>query len=763
MSDEKKVQEAANILVVDDTPGNLKLLSSILNNEGYKVRSVLNGRMALTAAESTVPDLVLLDIHLPDMDGYEVCEKLKKNPKTIDVPVIFISASQDTSGLVKAYSVGGVDYITKPIHIQEVLIRVENQLSFVNAQKELVARNERLQDEIHSREQAELLNRRYKFIVNSVRAMMSVIDADWRYQAVNDAWCGEMDRERSTVINVAVGVVWGEKTFQKEIRPHVTRCFGGVATTNQTWVNLKKTGRRFCESDYFPYYDAGGLVTHVVIVTRDITEEHEAEANILTARDAAESAHNAKSVLLANVSHEIRDPLNVILGFSQLLHRDSEVFTDEQRGHLETIERSSAQLLALMDDLLQISRIETGVIEVTPHNFDLSQMFSDLESMFGTQASEKRIPFEVNKIGEIPQYVFADESKIRHILLNLLSYAVKFTHRGGVTLRVTANKPESGLVRLIVEIENTAPGIPKEDPERIFKHFEQTTIGGESTGGTGLGLAICESFTKMLGGRISVSNRVNDALVVVGSTFRVEIPLTISPENPKVSGIQWAKEKVVRLASSKAGSRILVAYDIPQNGRVLVTLLESVGFEVDEAANGVELISKFEHWLPALIIVDLEMPGMDVETAIERIRTLPTGKNVKIVAVTEHAFEDDRIIALEAGANDFIQLPFNGHEIFDVVAKLLNVSYVYEEESEEGPNEKNLLLSEDIALAVSKLPETLLSDLRTATACGYLSRLKELATDVEAVDVALAQNIRAHAERYEYDALVKILYGEAKL
>ncbi|HIO21016.1 MAG TPA: response regulator, partial [Nitrospirales bacterium] len=465
MSDEKKVQEAANILVVDDTTGNLKLLSSILNNEGYKVRSVLNGRMALAAAESTVPDLVLLDIHLPDMDGYEVCEKLKQNPKTIDVPVIFISASQDTSGLVKAYSVGGVDYITKPIHIQEVLIRVENQLSFVNAQKELVARNEHLQDEIHSREQAELLNRRYKFIVNSVRAMMSVIDADWQYQAVNDAWCREMDRERSTVINVAVGVVWGEKTFQKEIRPHVTRCFGGVVTTNQTWVNLKKTGRRFCESDYFPYHDADGLVTHVVIVTRDITEEHEAEANILTARDAAESAHNAKSVLLANVSHEIRDPLNVILGFSQLLHRDCEVFTDEQRGHLETIERSSAQLLALMDDLLQISRIETGVIEVTPHDFDLSQMFSDLESMFGTQASEKRIQFEVNKIGEIPQYVFADESKIRHILLNLLSYAVKFTRRGGVTLRVTANKPESGLVRLIVEVENTAPGIPKEDPE----------------------------------------------------------------------------------------------------------------------------------------------------------------------------------------------------------------------------------------------------------------------------------------------------------
>ncbi|MFP6617187.1 MAG: response regulator [Candidatus Hydrogenedentota bacterium] len=758
MSDEKKVQEAANILVVDDTTGNLKLLSSILNNEGYKVRSVLNGRMALAAAESTVPDLVLLDIHLPDMDGYEVCEKLKKNPKTIDVPVIFISASQDTSGLVKAYSVGGVDYITKPIHIQEVLIRVENQLSFVNAQKELAVRNEHLQDEIHSREQAELLNRRYKFIVNSVRAMMSVIDADWRYQAVNDAWCGEMDRERSTVINVAVGVVWGEKTFQKEIRPHVTRCFGGVVTTNQTWVNLKKAGRRFCESDYFPYHDADGLVTHVVIVTRDITEEHEAEANILTARDAAESAHNAKSVLLANVSHEIRDPLNVILGFSQLLHRDREVFTDEQRGHLETIERSSAQLLALMDDLLQISRIETGVIEVTPHDFDLSQMFSDLESMFGTQASEKRIQFEVNKIGEIPQYVFADESKIRHILLNLLSYAVKFTRRGGVTLRVTANKPESGLVRLIVEVENTAPGIPKEDPERIFKHFEQTTIGGESTGGTGLGLAICESFTKMLGGRISVSSRVN-----VGSTFRVEIPLTISPENPKVSGIQWAKGKVVRLASSKAGSRILVVYDIPQNGRVLVTLLESVGFEVGEATNGVELISKFEHWLPALIIVDLEMPGMDVETTIERIRTLPTGKNVKIVAVTERAFEDDRIIALEAGANDFIQLPFNGHEIFDVVAKLLNVSYVYEEESEEGPNEKNLLLSEDIALAVSKLPETLLSDLRTATACGYLSRLKELATDVEAIDVALAQNIRAHAERYEYDALAQMLYNEAEL
>lgn len=758
MSDEKNVQEAANILVVDDTTENLRLLSSILNDEGYKVRSVLNGRMALKAAESTVPDLVLLDIHMPDMDGYEVCEKLKKNPKTMDVPVIFISASQDTSGLVKAYSVGGADYITKPIRIEEVLIRVENQLSFVNAQKELVVRNEHLQDEIHSREQAELLNRRYKFIVNSVGEWMSVIDVDRRYQAVNDAWCREMDRERSTVINVAVSVVWGEKTFQEEIRPPVTRCFSGVSITNQTWINLKKKGRRFCASDYFPYRDADGLVTHVVIVTRDITEEHEAEAKILIARDAAETAHKAKSVFLANMSHEIRNPLNVILGFSRLLYRDSEAFTDEQRGHLETIERSSAQLLTLMDDLLQMSRIETGVTELTPYDFDLPKMFSDLESMFGTQASEKRIQFEVNKIGEIPQYVFADESKIRQILLNLLSNAVKFTRHGGVTLRVTANKPESGLVRLIVEVEDTAPGIPREDHERIFKHFEQTTIGSESADGTGLGLAICEKFTRMLGGRISVSSRVN-----VGSTFRVEIPLTISSENPEVSGIQRANGKVVRLASSKAGSRILVASASPENRRLLVTLLESVGFEVGEAANGVELISKFEHWLPALIILDLVMPGMDVETTIERIRTLPTGKDVKIVAITERAFEDDRTIAHEAGANDFIQLPFNDHEIFDVVAKLLNVSYVYEEESEEGSNGKNLLLSEDIALAVSKLPETLLSDLRTATAAGYLFRLKELTTDVEAIDVALAQKIRAHAENYEYDALAQMLYNEAEL
>ncbi|TAF30131.1 MAG: hybrid sensor histidine kinase/response regulator, partial [Oscillatoriales cyanobacterium] len=396
-------ENRGNILIVDDTPENLQVLSATLLDRGYKVRGVINGKMAIRAAKSGSPDLILLDIKMPEMNGYEVCAKLKADGETSEIPVIFISALDEVLDKVKAFQIGGVDYITKPFQVEEVLARVEHQLTIKRLQKELIERNNQLQQEIVERKKAE---------------------------------------------------------------------------------------------------------------------------------EKAAAASQAKSQFVANMSHELRTPLNAILGFTQVMSRDC-LLSHENIENLRIINRSGQHLLELINDVLDLSKIEAGIVALDESSFDLYQVLDTLEEMFQIKAETKNLHLKFSVESQVPQYIKTDEKKLRVCLINLLGNSIKFTENGGeillivglenVTFQSLETETDSNSISnercvIFFEVQDTGVGIAAEEMNTLFNAFVQTEAGKKAADGTGLGLNITKKYVEIMGGNIEVSSILGE-----GTTFKFNI------------------------------------------------------------------------------------------------------------------------------------------------------------------------------------------------------------------------------------------------
>jgi signal transduction histidine kinase len=580
-----------NILIIDDAPENLQLLSKTLSEQGYIVRGALKGQMGIKAAQSAPPDLILLDIKMPDIDGYEVCEIIKNDPNIKEIPVIFLSALDDVWDKVKAFQVGGIDYITKPFQVEEVLARVKNQLLIRNLNKQLQAQNQQLQQEIIERKKAE---------------------------------------------------------------------------------------------------------------------------------KAAEAASKAKSEFVANMSHELRTPLNAILGFTQILSRD-QFLNVEHREYLEIINRSGEHLLELIDDVLELSKIESGRIFLNESSFDFYRFLDSLEEMFQIKAEQKGLYLTFRISSEVPQYIKTDQQKLRGCLINLLGNAIKFTQLGSVTLRVSVGMTQKQQTTdnrqqiLHFEVEDTGSGIAEDEIDSIFKAFVQAEIGRRSSEGTGLGLAISQKFVQMMGGEITVSSTVGE-----GTTFRFDINIVPVDEFAITTK---PRQRVIGLHPNQEAYRILVADDTRENRLLLVKLLEPLGFEVREAENGQEAVTQWLAFHPHLIWMDTRMPVMDGLEATREIRGRERGRvgdgensssislgggtnfhpltespphqsplplipsrdpefpapHTVIIALTASVFEERRPDIIAAGCDDFVRKPFTEEVIFEKIAQYLGTRYLYED------------------------------------------------------------------------------------
>ncbi|MUG96051.1 response regulator [Scytonema sp. UIC 10036] len=407
------------------------------------------------------------------------------------------------------------------------------------------------------------------------------------------------------------------------------------------------------------------------------------QAALEQAAERAAIANRAKSQFLAKMSHELRTPLNAILGFTQLMTRAHNT-PDEFRENLSIINRSGKHLLALINDVLEMSRIEAGQLRLTENSFDLHCLLNCVMDMFALKVSEKGLNLRSNWDATVPRYVYGDEAKLRQISINLLSNAIKFTTRGSITLRckavlpsnVTINQTSSTNLKqtiiLYLEVKDTGCGIAPSDLESIFEAFMQTERG-RHVQGTGLGLSISRQFARLMGGDITVHSTLNQ-----GSTFICQIPLRLADSvdlgEPQVT------RHVIGLEPGQPTYRILVVEDVLENRQLLVTLLESVGFEVCAVENGAEACTQWMEWQPHLIWMDIQMPVMDGYTATQKIRTTQGGENVIIIALTASAFEEDRIASLQAGCNDYLAKPFVLTAVFDKIARYLGVRYLYTEE-----------------------------------------------------------------------------------
>ena len=493
--------------------------------------------------------------------------------------------------------------------------------------------------------------------------------------------------------------------------------------------------------------DANGVPVGILCVSADITERKRAEAALQASKDAADAANRSKSIFLANMSHEIRTPMNAILGFAQLMQRDPKL-SEQSREHLDIINRSGEHLLALINDILEMSKIEAGRATFVPSTFDLHSLLSDLEMMFRVRTDAKKLRFLSEKVGDVPRWVITDEGKLRQVLINILGNAVKFTDEGGIALRLRAETGKGDTVDLQFEVEDTGPGMAEEEIGRLFQAFEQTKTGIKS-GGTGLGLALSQGFVKIMGGSISVASTIGK-----GTTLRFEIPVREGKEEQAPP--KEAKRHVLGLRPGQSEIRVLVADDRETNRQLLSQLLVAVGFPIREVVNGAEAVRMVHEWKPQVVLMDMTMPVMDGYEATRTIKASPDIKNTAIIAVTASAFEEDKQRVLAAGAEGYLSKPFKEAELFETIGRLTGADYLYEET---GGGEKASKAVDDVAVmrkSVAALPSELVGQLRNAVESADLDRLNDLAAQLITDHPTLAQWMQEMAARYEYEALIEL-------
>jgi len=488
----------------------------------------------------------------------------------------------------------------------------------------------------------------------------------------------------------------------------------------------------------------------ILLAIEDITEKMRLQRELAERTRDAEAANRAKSAFLANMSHEIRTPMTAILGFSQLMQRDPAA-TPQQRKHLDVINRSGEHLLTIINDILEISKIEAGRTTLNPTTFDLHALVNDLETMFRVHTDAKKLHLIVERVGELPRYVAADEAKVRQVLSNLLGNAVKFTETGGIALRVRTSPGEAAGLRLVAEVEDTGQGISEKDIAGLFQRFEQTESGQKTRTGTGLGLAISRGFARLMGGDITVSSQEGK-----GSIFHVEIGLSAGD----VAGVAKKaadSRRVVGIEPGQPKCRVLIVDDNKENRDLLTQALGPVGFELRQATDGAEAIREFQAWQPDLILMDLRMPVMDGREATRRIKSTPKGKETAIIVLTASSFEDGRKDMAAIGVDGYIRKPFRESELFETIARCLRVNYVYAEEAAGSLPQQSTATATLSAEALSRLPKDLVQGIRDTASGANLKLLLTLIGQVETHDAHAAEGLRELANHYDYEAILRVL------
>jgi PAS domain S-box-containing protein len=744
----------ANVLVVDDNIGDLQLLSKTLSESGYKVRPTQSGSLAIRSANLYPPDVILLDIHLRDYDGYSVCKQLKSTEQTNSIPIIFISASSEILSKIKAFEVGGIDYITKPFQPEEIIARIETHLTNKRLKQQLEEQNRRLQQEIQIRTTAEerLLIVERAIAATSDGIVITSASPDRPLVYVNKGFENLTGYSATEVIGKNCRFLQGDETNQPGII-EIRQALRDGRECEAIVKNFRKDGTSFWnELKISPVYDAEGNLTNFIGVQTDISERLATEQALAVAKEAAEQGSKAKSAFLANMSHELRTPLNAILGFSQLMLRYPNL-SDEQKENVEIILTSGEHLLALINQILDFSKIEAGRVTLNRNTFDIINMLDEVRHLFRLKAQEKGLDLIFDCTVEVPQYISTDEIKLRQVLINLLSNAIKFTVQGSITLTVeltsnletSSNSNSTSMTHaLIFSIADTGIGIAAHEIDNLFQPFIQTSSGQKSYEGTGLGLAISRQFVQLMGGEMTVRSELER-----GTTFTFHVPVNIEFEANKPETQQLAP-RVIALEPSHPPYRLLIVDDIDYNRKLLVKLLAPLGFELKEASNGQQAIEIWEDWQPHLIWMDLRMPVLDGYKATQYIRAQPHGLSCAIVALTASTLQDAEATTLAMGFNAFVRKPVSEKTIFDTLNQYLGVHYIYEQTTSNTKTSVELV-------EIPKLSDRWVTNMQQAINCADLELIDNLIAQIYIENSSFAQHLQGHLNNFEYKKILSII------
>lgn len=493
-----------------------------------------------------------------------------------------------------------------------------------------------------------------------------------------------------------------------------------------------------------------GKAFRLLGVSWDVTAQKQAEIEIIRAREEAEAASHAKSTFLANMSHELRTPLNAIMGYAQLLEHQSG-FSAAQVRMISTIYRSGDYLLTLITDILDLAKIEAGRLDILPTSCDLKPVFQNLIDVFRMRAEQKSILFIADLAEDLHGCVEIDEKRLRQILMNLLSNAVKFTEQGEVTLSAAYQDKH-----LLLTVKDTGIGIAAEQKDAIFEPFQQFGESHYKAKGTGLGLAICRKLVELMHGDLDFDSQLGQ-----GSEFRLRLPAPSLVSSNSCQTDTKIKRTVLTYDTldDSESLEILVVDDVSDNRNMLRSLLESIGFGIQEVDSGEACLSLVRQWRPDLILLDLRMPGIDGLETVRRLRALPATQETPIIMVSASVFEEDQAKTLEAGCNAYLTKPIQTEALYEVLQTHLPLRWIYTQEGANGGKAEPTA-----SLAEETLPNAQAKELLQRIKAGNINRIKQFIGDLENQQCCpqLTEQLNDYAARFQLKEMKQLVSGFIK-
>lgn len=669
----RSTDRKVNILLVDDRPEGLLALEAVLENPRYNLVTAGSGEEALARVLDYDFAVILMDVQMPGMDGFETVNLIKQRERSKNVPVIFLTAiSKELHFVQRGYETGAVDYLFKPFDSTVLISKVAVFADLYLKNQQIREQSEMLrQSEVRERArqlallQMESLNR-YRHLADAIPHIIWKFQPEGTLDYCNRLWMdfSGMNLEKSS------GHGWQAGVHPDDLA-YLMRMFNDARKTNAGFELECRLLRNL--DGQFRYHMIRGtpeMLSGVqagawIVTATDIEDRKRIEQDLIKAKEDSLAANEAKSAFLANMSHEIRTPLGIVLGFAELL-ANSDISLDERRNGLVTVRKNGELLSGLIGDILDLSKIEAGHFPIDISPFALPEFLQNAIQSFQHQANEKGIQFKVTLESPIPVAIQSDPMRLRQILFNLVGNALKFTIQGQIMVSVRMDSLDEGQETLRISVTDQGLGISPEQAGRLFQPFIQADSSTTRRfGGTGLGLSLSRKLAKLLGGDVQLTHSELNK----GSTFTITIGtgslkgVGLTHELPAI-----AKPVVSAPVSDQRlrGISVLVVEDSFENQILVSHFLKKAGAEVALADNGQIGVDKALAGSFDLVLMDIQMPVLDGYQAARLLRS--HGYKKPILALTAHALKEERDKCIAAGCNDHLTKPVNREELLKRVA-----------------------------------------------------------------------------------------------